>query len=358
MQAADTEVSEYAEDQWTMTRNLSANLGTRITSQSTSRRFAFAPRAGLAYSLPDGKTSFRGGAGIIYGHVPMLSEDLAGYQTRILTFASAPNQPITLLNTYLPAGSNSAGPDDPGNSPRTLMWDMEVESELRENLTVRLTYYETHTADLFILNPIVPVPGTSSNGFLVMQNTGTSNYRQAQIAARYRFRDRAEVNGSYAWSQARGDLNSLSDTFIPIQVPILRPNLYGILPSDIPSRLLIWGFVHVPWKMVFTPIFDIQSGFPYSNIDGNQNYLGVPNTNRFPIYFSTDARLYRDFIIHMPFGDRTKPYSIRLGISSLDLTNRHNPHDVFNNSALGAPLFGQFDGFQRRFTEFLIVLTK
>ena len=358
LQAADTEVSEYAEDEWALTHNLSANLGVRATSQSSSRQFALAPRGGLAASLDGGKIVLRGGAGLIYGHVPLLSADLAGDQTRILTFTSGPfaNQPITLQNTYLPPGSSSAGPDDPGNSPRTFTWNAEVETELRSDLSVRLSYYETHTRDLFIVNPMLPVPGAGPDGFLVMQNTGTSNYRQAQLSARYRLGERAEVNASYAWSQARGDLNSLSDTFIPFEAPVLRPNMYGIQPSDVPNRLLLWGFFHIPWKLVVSPVADVHSGFPYSNIDVLQNYVGAPNTNRFPIYFSLDAKIYRDFMIRMPFGDRSKKTTIRLGVSSIDVTNRHNPHDVFNN--IESPLFGQVAGFQRRFTEFLIVLTK
>jgi Carboxypeptidase regulatory-like domain len=217
LHAADTEISEYAEDRWAMTHNLSMNLGVRSTSQSTSRRYSLAPRAGLAAALLGGKIVLRGGAGLIYGHVPLLSADLAGYQNRTVTFASGPfaNQPIPLENTYLPPGLNSAGPDDPGNSPRTVTWNAGAESEIRRNLSVRLTYYETHTVNLFIVNPRLPAPGEAPAGFLVMQNTGTSNYRQAQISVHYRRGDRAEANVSYAWSQARGDLNSLSDTFLP-----------------------------------------------------------------------------------------------------------------------------------------------
>jgi len=359
LHAAATEVSEYAEDQWNMASGLSLNFGARATTQSTSRHIAFAPRGGFAYSLPGAKIVLRGGAGLIFGHVPLMASDLADRQTRTVTFTSGPlaNQPIVLQNTYFPPGSGSAGPDDPGNSPRTFTWNAEVESELRRNLSIRLSYYETHTTDLFIVNPILPSTGT--NGFLAMQNTGTANYRQAQVSAHYRPGEWAEFNMSYAWSQARGDLNTLSDTYIPFETPVLRANLYGIQPSDVPNRVLVWGFLHIPWKFVFSPVVDIHSGFPYSNIDILQNYAGAPNTNRFPIYFSMDAKVYRDFSIHLPFGDRSKITTIRLGVSSLDVTNRHNPHDVFNNTALmPSPLFGQFAGFQRRFTEFLIVLTK
>jgi hypothetical protein len=166
-----------------------------------------------------------------------------------------------------------------------------------------------------------------------------------------------EANLSYSWSRARGDLNTLSDTFIPFQIPVIRPNVYGVQPSDIPNRVLAWGYVHLPiWSLVFSPVADIHSGFPYSNVDFLQDYASVPNGLRFPTYFSLDVKVYRDFPIHIPFKERPagKSRKIRVGVYSLDVTNRHNPHDVFNNTALPlsgpTPVFGQFDGFQRRFT--------
>jgi hypothetical protein len=132
---------------------------------------------------------------------------------------------------------------------------------------------------------------------------------------------------------------------------VIRPNVYGIQPSDIPNRLLVWGFVHAPfWSLVFSPVVDMHSGFPYSNVDVLQNYVGVPNSLRFETYFSLDVKVYRDFPIHIPFKERPngKVRKIRVGVYSLDITNRQNPHDVFNNTA--SPIFGTFDGFQRRFT--------
>ena len=91
-------------------------------------------------------------------------------------------------------------------------------------MSLRVGYYQTQTNNLFVLNPILPVTGTS--GFMVLQNTGSSNYRQAQITARYRPSERNELNISYAWSRARGDLNTLADTFLPVQAPVIRPNAY------------------------------------------------------------------------------------------------------------------------------------
>jgi hypothetical protein len=351
LHGSDTEVSEYAEDHWTVTKSLSLTLGARLSTQTIGRDAALAPRAGLAYSFSSWKTVVRAGAGLIYSHVPLLAEDFAQNQTRVLNFPSSPS--ITLQNVYLPGGvlANSTNPEDVGDSPRTFTWNIESETALRKNVTMRVSYYETHTEELFVVNPILPATPGGTNGFLALQNTGSAHYRQVQVTARYSPNEKAELNASYSWSRARGDLNTLSDTFIPFQIPVIRPNVYGVQPSDIPHRFLAWGFLHLPfWSLVFSPVADMHSGFAYSNVDVFQEYVGVPNSNRFPTYFSLDVKLYRDFPIRIPFRERPKGKGrkIRIGVYSLDVTNRQNPHDVFSNVA--SPLFGQFDGFQRRFT--------
>jgi hypothetical protein len=351
LRGADTEFSEYVEDHWTVTKSLSVTLGARLSTQTIGRDAALAPRIGLAYAF--GRAVLRAGAGLIYSHVPLLAQDFADNQTRVLTFNSGPlaGETITLQNVYLLNGSlaTPTNPNDPGDSPRTFTWNLEFETPVRKNITLRAGYYETHTDDLFLVNPILPTSGT--NGFLALENTGSAHYRQAQITARYSPSEKAEANVSYSWSRARGDLNTLSDTFIPFQIPVIRPNVYGVQPSDIPNRFLAWGFVHLPfWSLVFSPVFDMHSGFAYSDVDVFQNYVGVPNSLRFPLYYSLDVKVYRDFPIHIPFKERPsgKVRKIRVGVYSLDVTNRQNPHDVFNN--VTSPLFGQFDGFQRRFT--------
>jgi hypothetical protein len=358
LRGSDTEFSEYAEDHWTLTKRLALTLGARLSTQTIGLDDAFAPRVGVAYSFPSWKTIVRAGAGLIYSHVPLLAQDFADNLTRVLAFSSGPyaGRTITLQNVYLPGGSlaNLASPGDVGNSPRTFTWNIESETAIRKNVTLRVGYYETHTGDLFLVNPILPAPGTTTtSGLLALENTGTAHYRQAQATARYSPNEKAEMNVSYSWSRARGDLNTLSDTFIPFQIPVIRPNVYGVQPSDIPHRLLAWGFVHLPfWSLVFSPVFDMHSGFPYSNVDVLQDYVGAPNSLRFPTYFSLDVKVYRDFPIRIPFKERPKGKvrKIRIGVYSIDVTNRQNPHDVFSNTGSPPGVFGTFDGFQRRFT--------
>jgi len=56
----------------------------------------------------------------------------------------------------------------------------------------------------------------------------------------------------------------------------------------------------------------------------------------------------------MSFKEKGKRRKINIGIFSLDVTNRLNPHDVFNN--VTSPLFGVFAGFPRRLTGLVINL--
>jgi hypothetical protein len=361
LSASDTEVAEFIQDHWTLDNKLTLNFGARLTSQSIGRTAAFAPRIGAAYSLNEGKTVIRAGAAEVYGHVPLLAADFTDNQARVLSFFDSSHaligQPITLVNSYLLSGAPPSAPGlprDPGSTPRTFSWNVVLEQQLRKNLNLRASYLDSSTVDLFLLNPVLSATG--GNGLLAMKNTGVSRYHQADITAHYRFGDRADMSLSYTWSRGRGDLNPLSDTLVPFQVPVIRPNATGILSSDVPHRIVASGFFRLPWKMVISPVADVHSGLPYSNVDVLQNYVGVPDSQRFPRYFSLDVRLYREFAIHIPHTDRSSIHKFRLGVYSTDITNRQNPHDVFSN--VTSPQFGEFAGFQRRYTGLVLDLVQ
>jgi hypothetical protein len=195
---------------------------------------------------------------------------------------------------------------------------------------------------------------SGGNSMLGLTNSGTSRYRRVEVTVHARPVERADFTVSYIWSHARGDLNTLSDTFVPFEQPVIRPDVSGTLASDVPNRVVAWGFLKLPKKFTLSPVVDVHSGLPFSKIDALQNYVGVPNSSRFPTFFSLDARIYREFALHMPFMDRSATRKVRLGLYSLDLTNHLNPHDVYNNTT--SPLFGRFAGFQHRIDGFVIDL--
>lgn len=351
LRAGDTEAAEFIEDQWNLTGSLTLNFGARLSSQSIGRDAAFAPRAGIAFAPGGRKTVIRASAAEIYSHVPLLAANFADNQERVLSFfdstGALTEPPIVLQNAYLPSGIPALAPGapfGPETSPSTFVWNVEFEREVRKNVSLRLGYLDNHTTDLFLLDQeFGSAPG---EGTTALRNTGSSHYRQAQVTAHYRPGENADLTVSYTWSRAEGDLNTLSDTLILFEAPVIRPNVSGILPSDVPHRVLASGVFRLPWKMEFSPVVDVHSGFPYSNVDVLQNYVGTPDGLRFPTYFSMDARLYREISLHVPFTEHSKRRKIRLGVYSTDLTNHQNPHDIYSN--VTSLYFGTFTGFQRR----------
>jgi hypothetical protein len=100
--------------------------------------------------------------------------------------------------------------------------------------------------------------------------------------------------------------------------------------------------VQLPWKFRITPVVEYRTGFPYFETDAAQNYVGVPNQQRFPNFLSVDSRISKDFKVN-------PKYSVRLSVSSFNLTDHFNPEAVHANVA--DPAFGYFFGQRgRRFT--------
>jgi hypothetical protein len=175
------------------------------------------------------------------------------------------------------------------------------------------------------------------------------------VGVHYRAGRRGDLNVTYLRSQAKGSLNTLSNMYVPFAQPVIRPNVNDYLASDIPNRLLSSGVFQLPRGFTISPVVDLHTGFRYSNVDVLNNYVGRPNSQRFPTYFSLDMKLYRDFKLPA-FAGRIKDHRFRIGIYSLNLTNHLNPHDVYNNIA--SPVFGHFVRFQHRVNGMLIDIVK
>ncbi len=349
---SDSSVAEFIQDHWVLDTHWSVDLGARLSTETSGWDAALAPRAGVAYSPgKSGKTVIRAGAGIFYGVLPLLAANFAANPNRTITDFGPTGLPagpsITYTNVYV-GGLNpltaAVLPNQPNTTPRNVTWNGEVQQELHKNLQLRVGYLDSHTTYLFEVDPFTGAPGGES--FMGLTNTGSSHYREVETTLHYNLREHDQVNASYIWSRARGDLNNLSNVAIPFAAPVIRPDLNGILPSDIPNRFIAWGIFALPWKLTFSPLVDVHSGFPYSPIDVQQQYVGTPNGERFPEFFSLDLKLYRQF--RVPFlGNRGgKTHHIRLGVYTLNVTNHGNFNAVYNN--VTAPNFRQFAGFLYR----------
>jgi len=350
---SDSSVAEFVQDHWIVTPRWSVDMGARLSTETSGWSAALAPRAGVAYSpWKSGKTVLRGGAGMFYGVLPLLAADFAANPNRTITEFGTTGLPlgpaITYTNAYVggvnPLTTSILPGGKPSTTPRNVTWNGEAAQLLRPNLRLKVGYLDSHTTYLFVVDPFTSTAGGPS--YMGLTNTGSSHYREVETTLHYDFRERDQVNASYIWSRSRGDLNNLSSMAIPFAAPVVRPDLYGILPSDVPNRFIAWGIIALPWQLTFSPLVDVHTGFPYSPIDVNQQYVGTPNSQRFPTFFSLDMKIYRLF--RVPFlGNRGgKSHHIRLGVYTVNVTDHGNYTTVYNNTA--SPYFGRFVGFLYR----------
>ena len=350
---SDSVFAEFFQDHWLLSSHVSADLGFRLSSETTGWSAGAAPRVGLAYSAgKDEKTVIRVGAGMFYGVLPLLAANWADNPVRTITQFDPTGTPVGLPVTYTnayTAGLNPllspALPSQPDTTPRNVTWNAGVVRELRKNMQFDLGYLNSHTTYLFVVQPFT-ADTAASQSFMGLTNSGSSRYEELEASVHYTFRDNDQIKASYIWSKARGDLNNLSNVMIPFAAPVFRPNVYGIVSSDIPNRFVAWGILAFPWKIIFSPLVDVHSGFPWSPIDVNQQHVGVPHGQRVPTYFSLDLKAYRTFRVPFWKGKNGKQHHFRLGAYSLNVTNHGNFSTVYNN--VTSPNYGKFVGFLYR----------
>jgi len=349
---SDSVYAEFVQDHWLMSSHVSADLGFRLSTETSGWPVGAAPRVGLAYAPgKDEKTVIRAGAGLFYGVLPLLAANWADNPARTITpFQTAGVQigpPVTYTNVYT-AGLNPLTspllPSQPDTTPRNVTWNLGVVRELRKNLQLDVGYLNSRTSYLFVVEPFTAALPTDPS-YMGLTNDGSSKYHELETSVHYTFGE-SQVKASYIWSHARGDLNNISSIMIPFAAPVVRPDVYGILSSDIPDRFVAWGIFAMPWKITLSPLVDVHSGFPYSTIDVNQQYVGIPNGQRFPTYFSLDLKAYRAFRVPFFKGKNGKDHHFRLGAYSINVTNHGNYSTVYNN--VESPSFGRFVGFLYR----------
>lgn len=324
LERSQNEYSLFVQDKWIVNRRFVLDLGLRYDRDGIGNNNNFAPRVGFALTPAGDQTVVRGGIGLFYDKIPLNIGSFEQYQSLVVTtFAEDGVTPIDGPRLF----PNTA-PEDLEN-PYSLAWNLQVDHQLTRRLLLRFGYEERSTRRDFVLEPT----GTA----LLLQNNGRSRYRELQAVARFRFQEGRNIFLSYVRSQARGNLNDFNTYFGNLKHAIIRPDEYGRQPFDAPNRLLFWGDFALPKDVVATPVVDWHSGFPFSLLNENQDFVGPRNEGgRFPRLFTLDLLVTKGLSI--PF--RGKKYKGRAGFTIFNITNHWNPRDVQNNLASGQ--FGTF----------------
>jgi hypothetical protein len=347
---SDTELAGFAEDHWIFNSYLSIDYGLRISGQTLGEPAAISPRGGFVFSpSKKGRTIFRGGVGVFYDRLPLLAGDFTQNPTRQVTLFDtngvALGPPIVYSPYYEEFGENGRivpSGTRLGSTPYNITWNTEFDQEIRPDIIARVSFLASRTYNQFTVNPEVLSP---TSGLLLLSNLGASRYHEFEATLRVRPSDKADFNISYVNSQARGDLNTMAAVFVPYEQPVIEPNLFGTLPTNVPDRVVTWGRFKLPQKFIVSPLLDWHSGFPFSLFDELQNYVGPPNSRRFPTFLSLDLQTSKDFQI--PFIPWVRKHTLRGSVRVFNLTNHGNFRDVY--STVTSPYFGDYAGFQHRF---------
>lgn len=307
------EVAWFLADKWTPFQRLTLEVGLRFDRDSVTHSTNTAPRVGFALALTgDARTLLKGGVGLFYDRVP-------------LNTASFPLLPDRTIETLGPTGEVlDAMPyvntiSRRLRNPRSLGWNIELDRQITSALIFRAGFQERNTVHDFVINP----EANLSQGILSLSNNGRSLYREFQVEGQYKFK-RDTLNASYVHSKAFGDLNDFNQFFGNNAVAVIEPNSRGRLPFDAPNRFLFWGQFEGPLKLTLMPVLDVHTGFPYSRIDQEREFVGPRDSLRFPVFNSVDLQVTRP--IRLPFPH--KDVKARIGFSVFNLLNRFNPRDV------------------------------
>ena len=180
------------------------------------------------------------------------------------------------------------------------------------------------------MNPVYGGGIDEDEPVLTMNNEGADLYREFQLSVRYRLSGTGHITVSYVNSSSYGDLNDLGSIYGPTPSSLILPNERAPLRFDVPHRMLTWTEFNLPWGFKTIPVWDIRSGFPYSETNEYRDFVGPRNrAGRFPIFNALDLQVTK--MVDIPFKGKNR--RIRAGIRLFNLLNNFNPQDVQGNLA-------------------------
>lgn len=344
------EFGAFVQDRWVINKSLTIDAGLRLDRDTIAQRGNLSPRLAVMY-LPfkDDRTVLRAGIGIFYDRSPMssryfevanLDDNDQPVNTPVLGTVSPTHFPRRVITTFAPDGLTIMdGPRTFENAikgplvdARSRRWSLQIDRALTKHLTTRIGYLQRSTVNEPIIGPRLTKSG---GGMIVLESRGRSQYRELQALAVYNSGRFHNLNFSYVWSRARGDLNT-ADNFIGDFPGLVVPsNQYGPLPFDAPHRFLVYGELKALYGLTVTPAVEIRSGFPFSYVNDRLDFVGRRNqAGRFPTFMSLDVQILKGFKV--PFLDKR----VRAGAAIFNITNHFNPRDFQNNT--GSLHFGQF----------------
>ena len=317
-----TELALFAQDRWRMGPRLTLELGLRMDRDAIVERVNWSPRAGMSIGvLPDGRAILRGGVGKFSQRTPLNIGAFPSFETRVVSrFAadgSALGTPVSFIHVL----------DADLRTPEAIVGNVEWDQRFGRRFLLKVEYLRRHGSHEYLLEPD-PAAGT-----IRLSSTGTSRYWELETTVRYLGGESRDLTVSYVRSHGNADLNNYDQFYGNLRNPILRANENNLIPTDVPHRLIARGTFGLPWKLVFAPVLEIRSGFPWSAVDEFLDFVGPRSrAGRMPTVSTLDFQLSRPW--------RFKKYQFRAGIKMYNVFGASADRDVQNN--LTSPNYGTF----------------
>jgi len=333
-QADRDDLAFFLQDNWRIHPRLALDLGFRLDRDSFSGEpLNAAPRIGFAWTpTRDNRTVLRGGFGVFYDKIPFNVAIFPDFPAQTVTRYAADG--LTIVDGPRAYAHRIATADGRLRVPYSLGWTLQLDRELRAGLMFRLGYEHREGFRDFYVDPLEL---GADAGELRLFNNGRQAYREFLGLLRWQPAERTTLFGSYVYSVARGELNDYNQFFGNFAQPLIRPNQRGPLGHHAPHRVLFWGVVGLPRKVEFVPVLDVHTGFPFSHLDADWDYIGRRNqAGRFPTFVGLDVKIQYPF----DFKFRGRRFQFRAGLKVINVLNHFNPRDV--QQSVASPFAGQF----------------
>ena len=330
------DVAMYAQDRLQPSTRWYLEFGARVDRDGVIDRWNFTPRVGAAILLNEsGSAVIRSGYGLFYERTPSAAGVFDEYESYTDTrFAADGVTPLGPPLTY----THVMSPDL--KTSRSGTWDLGYDQRLSRKWAIHLGVIDRQGSNELLVDPVV----TPTSAELLLESTGHSDYREAEVGVHFTAPGKADVNATYARSKARSDLNAFTNFFDSVLQPIVGVNQYADARADAPNRLLArWRYTPSP-RWLFVGVLDWRNGLPYSQVDEYRDFVGQRDSLRFPTYFRLDLGAERRIKV---LG--LKPW---VGIRIDNALNSWLPIDVQSN--VSSPAYGTF--YNNEYRKYLVQL--
>ena len=329
------ESSLYLQDNWTPRAGLVVEAGLRADWDQLVREPLVSPRLAVAWTPVWARgAKLSAGVGIFHDalNLSTLSQHL---DQRAVSLFFGRDGLLTAgpLETYFVVDESRL------RAPRYRNFSLSLERSLGGGFYGRVNYLNRRGRKGFTYMPIETASRESVYGLF---NARNDHYDAVDLTVRRTFRSRYEWMAGYTRSSARSD--AVLD--FSLEDPIFAQQGGGPLRWDTPHRFQTWGWAPLPFprrigllqKLTLAYWLDTRSGFPFRVVNEEARLVGLPNSRRFPAYFSLNLHVERRFTFFR------HEWAWRGGFNNI---TDHGNSNVVNNN-IDSPGFLTFTGGQHR----------